>query len=77
MASILNTQKPVSKFMSEKDIMNELKALRKEVRAIREHLEDTTLTPEEEILLEECKREAAEGKTVPHEQVVRELQDRV
>lgn len=61
--------------MSKDEIMKELKAIREDVRVIRSHMEGYEMTPEEERDVEEALKDVAEGRTVPHEQVVRDLQD--
>lgn len=50
----------------EKEIMEELKAIRKDSDFIKEHIvdRDTILTSEEEKILEEAVKELREGKAV-------------
>jgi hypothetical protein len=48
----------------ESQIMEELKAIRKDIGFIKEHIEDVFLTADDEAALEEAEKEYAEGKSV-------------
>ncbi|MCK4491132.1 MAG: hypothetical protein KAU03_00810 [Candidatus Altiarchaeales archaeon] len=58
-----------------KEVVKELKAIRKDLDYIKEHMvdADTILTLEEEARLEESLREHKEGKTAKLEDVKKEL----
>ncbi|KYK36810.1 MAG: hypothetical protein HXS46_11130 [Theionarchaea archaeon] len=58
-----------------KDIIKELKAIRKDLAYIKEHMVDidTLLTPEEEKILEEGIREFKEGKAIKLENLERDF----
>ena len=59
---------------TEKEILKELKVIRKELTYIKEHMIDidTILTPEEERILEEGIKEFKEGKAIKLEDVERD-----
>ena len=54
-------------------ISEDMAFLKKAVIAIQEHIEDTHLTAEEEILLEECIKNEKKGKLISHEDLKAEL----
>ncbi len=58
-----------------KEVVKELKAIRKDLDYIKEHMVDvdTILTPEEEARLEESLREYKEGRTTKLEDFEKEI----
>ena len=74
MAPSLNSPQRTTIVMTNEEISKELRALREEVRAIRNHLESREMTDEEKEAYDECTRDIEKGRTVPSEQLERELQ---
>lgn len=58
-----------------KEIMTELKAIRKDLDYIKAHVEVMSLTPEEEEALAEAEKEYREGKAVSLEDFKKEIGD--
>lgn len=61
--------------MTEKQVLQELKDLKKEVIYIKEHMADvdSILTEEDYIALQDYRQEKKEGKLTSHEQLKKEL----
>ena len=59
-------------------VYTELRALRKEVASLREHIidQDAVLTPEEAAFVQKARSEIAAGDFVPHEEVKRRVMQR-
>jgi hypothetical protein len=63
--------------MTERELIRELKAIRKDLAYIKEHMVDidAILTPKEEEILEEGIKEFKEGKTIKLEDLERDYSE--
>ena len=53
-----------------KDVLNELKGIRVDINFIKNHIEDSFLTEEEELRVEESLEELRQGKTTSLEDLM-------
>lgn len=61
--------------MAEKQLIQELKGIKKELHYIKEHMVDvdSVMTEEDYMALQEYRKEKKEGKLISHEDLKREL----
>ncbi len=55
------------------EVLAELKAIRKDLDFIKDHIEEVFMTPEEEAALEEAEKEHKAGKSVPFDELDKEI----
>jgi hypothetical protein len=63
----------MSQATESKEILSELKAMRKDLDFIKEHIEEVFLSPDDEAALAEAEKAHKEGKTITLDELDKEL----